>query len=59
MGPKIGLYSISYAGMWYGGPPLSIKAFIDRAKKYGYQGVELDCRAPHALPYLLDERARP
>jgi sugar phosphate isomerase/epimerase len=44
--------------MWYDGPPLSIKEFVDRAKRFGFQGVELDCRAPHALPYLLGERER-
>ena len=58
MSPKIGLYSVSYAGLWYDGPPLTIKEFVDRAKRLGFQGVELDARAPHALPYLLDDRAR-
>ncbi|MCC7353419.1 MAG: sugar phosphate isomerase/epimerase [Anaerolineae bacterium] len=58
MKPKVGLYSITYAGMWYDGPALSIKEFIDKAKGLGFPGVELDCRAPHALPYLLKERDR-
>jgi sugar phosphate isomerase/epimerase len=58
MGPKIGLYSISYAGMWYDGPALSIREFVDRAKGFGFEGVELDCRAPHALPYLLNQDDR-
>lgn len=53
MRPKIGLYSVTYAGMWYDGPALSLKAFVDRAQQFGFDGVELDCRAPHALPYLL------
>jgi sugar phosphate isomerase/epimerase len=44
--------------MWYDGPALSIKEFVDRAASFGYQGVELDARAPHALPYLLDDKAR-
>ncbi len=26
---------------------------MDRAQQFGFDGVELDCRAPHALPYLL------
>jgi len=56
--PKLGLYSITYAGMWYDGPALSIKEFISKAKRFGFQGVELDGRAPHALPYLLSERDR-
>lgn len=56
--PKLALYSISYAGMWYDGAPLTTKEFISRAKRLGYQAVELDCRAPHALPYLLKDRDR-
>ena len=55
---KIGLYSVTYAGMWYDGPPLGTIEFIDRAKKFGFDTVELDCRAPHALPYLMGEKER-
>ena len=58
MRPKLGLYSITYAGMWYDGQALSIKQFVDRAKTFGFEGVELGCRAPHALPYLLTEKDR-
>lgn len=58
MRPKLGLYSVTYAGQWYDGPALSIIEFVDKAKQFGFQGVELDCRAPHALPYLLKERDR-
>ncbi len=58
MPPKLGLYSITYAGMWYDGPALSLKEFMDRAKKHGVEGVEFDCRAPHAVPYLLKPRDR-
>ena len=55
---KIGLYSVTYAGMWYDGPALSITEFVDRAGKFGFEGIELDCRAPHALPYLMSESDR-
>lgn len=55
---KLGLYSISYAGMWYDGPALSIKEVAERAKRFGLAGIELGCRAPHAVPYLLGERER-
>lgn len=55
---KICLYSITYAGMWYDGPALSMEEFIRRAKRFGYPAVELDGRAPHALPYLLKQRDR-
>ena len=39
---KIGLYSISYMGIWYDGPALSFEEFVKRAKDYGYAGIELD-----------------
>lgn len=55
---KVCLYSVTYAGMWYDGPALSISEFIARAQRLGYPAVELDGRAPHALPYLLKERDR-
>ena len=55
---KLGLYSVTYAGMWYDGPALSIKQFVDRAKRFGFDAVELDARAPHALPYLMTARDR-
>jgi sugar phosphate isomerase/epimerase len=58
MKPKIGLHSITYTGMFYDGPALSIKEVISRAKRFGFQGIELDARAPHAMPYLLSERDR-
>lgn len=58
MRPKLGLYSITYAGMWYDGPALSVKEVISRAKRFGYDGVELGGRAPHALPFMLTERDR-
>jgi sugar phosphate isomerase/epimerase len=58
MKPKVGLYSVTYAGMWYDGPALTIKEFIARAKRFGVPGVELDCRVPHAVPYFLKPRDR-
>ncbi|MQY60200.1 MAG: TIM barrel protein [Clostridia bacterium] len=56
--PKVALYSYSYAGMSYDGPALSIKEVISRAKGFGFEGIELDCRTPHAIPYLLKEKDR-
>ena len=58
MQPKLGLYSVSYAGLWYSGRPLTIKEFIDRAKLFKYDCVELDCRVPHAVPYHLSQKDR-
>lgn len=39
---KIGLYSITYLGVWYRGDALALEQVIDRAKKFGYDGVEID-----------------
>ena len=55
---KIGLYSITYLGIWYRGPALTIKEFISQARRLGYDGVEIDGKRPHGNPMDLDERAR-
>lgn len=49
-GPKIGLYSITYLGVWYRGDALTLEQVIQRAKQFGYQGVEFDGKRPHADP---------
>ena len=55
---KVGLYSISYLGIWYDGPALSFGEIVKRAKEYGYTGIELDGKRPHGNPMDLDQRAR-
>jgi sugar phosphate isomerase/epimerase len=47
---KIGLYSIAFLGLWYRGKALSLEEVIHRAKKYGYDGVEIDGKRPHGNP---------
>lgn len=47
---KIGLYSITYGGVWYRGGALSVEQVIQRARKFGYQGVEIDGKRPHGNP---------
>jgi sugar phosphate isomerase/epimerase len=47
---KLGIYSITYLGVWYRGAALSVEEVIDRAKRYGYQGVEIDGKRPHGNP---------
>jgi sugar phosphate isomerase/epimerase len=44
--------------MWYNGKALTIKEFIDRAKLFKFECVELDCRVPHAVPFFLDKKDR-
>lgn len=55
---KVGLYSITYLGIWYDGPALTFDDFVKRAKEYGYSGIELDGKRPHGNPMDLDQRAR-
>jgi len=54
---KVGLYSISCSGTWFKDrPALTVEEFIDTAKKFGYDGVELDLKRPHGSPLDLDEK---
>src|SRR5258708_8911263 len=47
---KIGLYSITYLGCWYRGEALTLPELICTAKKFGYDGVEIDGKRPHGNP---------
>ncbi len=49
---KLGLYSITFLGIWYQGGALTLEEMIKRAKKYGYAGIEIDGKRPHGN--LLD-----
>jgi len=50
---KLGLYSITYLGVWYRGPALTLEALLGRAREYGYDGVEIDGKRPHGNPLDL------
>jgi len=47
---KVGLYSITYLGVWYRGEALTLEELVKRAKEYGYDGVEIDGKRPHGNP---------
>ena len=53
---KIGLYSITYLGVWYHGRALTLEELIDRAREYGYEGVEIDGKRPHGSPLDMPRR---
>lgn len=55
---KLGLYSITYGGIWYMGPALSFEELCRRAKETGFDGVELDNKRPMGNPLDLNERRR-
>jgi sugar phosphate isomerase/epimerase len=50
---KLGLYSITYLGLWYRGPALTVEQIIERAARFGYDGVEIDGKRPHGNPLDL------
>ena len=47
---KLGLYSITYLGLWYRGKELTLPEMIRRARNYGYDGIEIDGKRPHGNP---------
>jgi len=47
---KVGLYSITYLGIWYRGEALTLEDMVRRAKEYGYAGIEIDGKRPHGNP---------
>ena len=47
---KIGLYSITYLGIWYRGEALTLPQLITTAKRFGYDGIEIDGKRPHGNP---------
>jgi sugar phosphate isomerase/epimerase len=57
---NIGLYSITYRGVWYRGSAIDVFSLLRLAKQQGWEGVELDTERPHAAPMDLsvDDRKR-
>jgi sugar phosphate isomerase/epimerase len=53
---KIGLYSITYLGLWYRGEALTLPEMLKTARSFGYDGIEIDGKRPHGNP--LDWPAR-
>ena len=57
---KIGLYSVTYRGVWYRGEAVDVFNLLRLAKQQGWEGLELDAERPHASPMDLcaDDRKR-
>jgi sugar phosphate isomerase/epimerase len=55
---KIGLYTITYLGIWYRGRALSLPEVVERAAAIGFDGIEIDGKRPHGNPSDWDDRAR-
>ena len=57
---KIGLYSVTYRGVWYRGGAEDVFSLPRLVKEEGWEGLELDAERPHAAPMDLscDDRKR-
>ena len=47
---RVGLYSITFLGVWYDGPALSLEDTILKARELGFEGIEIDGKRPHGNP---------
>jgi sugar phosphate isomerase/epimerase len=57
---KLALHTVSYAGVWEGQAVLPMERVFEKARAFGYQGIELVAKRPHAslLDMDRDRRAR-
>ncbi len=55
---KLGLYSITYLGIWYRGRALSMPEVVERAVSLGFDGIEIDGKRPHGNPLDWDDDER-
>jgi sugar phosphate isomerase/epimerase len=47
---KPALYSVTYMGYWYRGEPLGLEEVVERARRFGFEGVEIEAKRPHGSP---------
>ena len=47
---KPALYSVTYIGLWYRGDALTMEQVLERGKRFGYEGVGIEAKRPHAFP---------
>ena len=55
---KLALYTISLSGGYYAGPAVPLLDIIQRARAWGYDGIELEGKRPHGNPMDLDAKKR-
>jgi sugar phosphate isomerase/epimerase len=55
---KIGLYTITYLGIWYEGNAIPLTELMHKAKRDGWEGIEFDTKRPHAAPMDLSADQR-
>ncbi len=47
---KVGLYSITFLGIWYRGDAMPLDLMVKKAREWGYTGIEIDGKRPHGNP---------
>jgi sugar phosphate isomerase/epimerase len=47
---KVGLYSITFLGVWYKGRALSMEEVLKKSVELGFDGIEIDGKRPHGNP---------
>jgi sugar phosphate isomerase/epimerase len=47
---KLALYSVTYMGHWYRGPALSLEEVLERARRFGFEALEIEAKRPHGCP---------
>jgi sugar phosphate isomerase/epimerase len=47
---KPALYSVTYMGYWYRGEALGLEEVVERARRFGFEGVEIEAKRPHGCP---------
>jgi len=55
---KLGLFTVTYCGVWYKGKALSLKEQIAKARELGFDGISIETKRPVALPCDLDKKTR-
>jgi sugar phosphate isomerase/epimerase len=44
------LYSVTYMGHWYRGEALPLEGVLERARRFGFEGIEIEAKRPHGSP---------
>jgi len=55
---KLGLFTVTYCGLWYRGEALSLEKQIEKARQLGFEGISIETKRPVALPCDLDKEKR-
>ena len=55
---KLALFTVTYCGLWYKGPALSLEDQIVKARELGFDGLAVETKRPVALPCDLNQKRR-